>query len=55
VWIHKWKKNGWKLSDGVQVKYKEDLIALDEALEGMSVKWVGKTKILILSKEKLSP
>lgn len=48
VWIHKWKQNGWKLSDGGQVKNKEDLIELDQALEGISVKWVCKTKILIL-------
>lgn len=48
VWIHKWKQNGWKLSEGGQVKNKEELIALDEALEGMSVKWVCKTKTLIL-------
>ncbi|XP_023706938.1 uncharacterized protein LOC111864133 isoform X3 [Cryptotermes secundus] len=39
VWIHKWKQNGWKLSDGGQVKNKEDLIELDQALEGISVKW----------------
>jgi hypothetical protein len=44
VWIHKWKKNDWKLSDGGHVKNKEDLIALDEALEGISVKWVWKLK-----------
>jgi hypothetical protein len=44
VWIHKWKQNGWILSDGGTVKNKEDLIALDEALEGMSVKWVCITK-----------
>lgn len=39
VWIHKWKKNDWKLFDGGQVKNKDDLMALDEALEGISVKW----------------
>jgi ribonuclease HI len=44
VWIHKWKKNGWKLTDGGIVKNKEDLVALDEALEGMCVKWVCRTK-----------
>lgn len=39
VWIHKWKQNGWKLADGGHVKNKEDLIELDQALQGMSVKW----------------
>jgi ribonuclease HI len=48
VWIHKWKKNDWKLSDGGQVKNKEDLMALDEALEGISVKWVWDLKTQIL-------
>jgi Ribonuclease HI len=51
VWIYKWKQNDWKLSDGGQVKNKDDLMALDEALEGISVKWVCnlKTQILKLS------
>jgi ribonuclease HI len=48
VWIHKWKKNDWKLSDGGQVKNKEDLMALDEAMEGICVKWVCKLKTHIL-------
>ncbi|XP_069686371.1 uncharacterized protein [Periplaneta americana] len=39
VWIHKWKTNDWKLKDGGPVKNKEDLIALDQALEGISVRW----------------
>lgn len=46
VWIHKWKRNGWKLSDGGLVKNKEDLTALVEALQDMSVKWVCKATIL---------
>ena len=51
MWIYKWKQNDWKLSDGGQVKNKDDLMALDEALEGISVKWVCnlKTQILKLS------
>ena len=44
MWIHKWKQNDWKLSDGGKVKNKEDLMALDEAMEGISVKWVCKLK-----------
>lgn len=44
MWIHKWKQNDFKLSDGGQVKNKEDLMALDEALEGIIVKWVCKLK-----------
>jgi ribonuclease HI len=47
VWIHKWKKD-WKISDGGQAKNKEDLMALDEALEGIIVKWVWKLKTQIL-------
>jgi ribonuclease HI len=42
VWIHKWKKNGWKLSDGGQVINKLDLMALDEATQGIDVIWVCK-------------
>lgn len=39
VWIHKWKKSNWKLSDGEPVKNKEDLIALEQAMEGMNIRW----------------
>ncbi|GFR64643.1 ribonuclease H1 [Elysia marginata] len=39
-WIHRWKKNGWKLSTGHPVINKEDFSALDNELNGISVKWV---------------
>ncbi|XP_066998106.2 ribonuclease H1 isoform X2 [Anabrus simplex] len=38
-WIHKWKKNNWTLINGGSVKNKEDLVNLDEAMKGISVKW----------------
>ena len=41
VWIHKWKKNDWKLASNEPVKNKEDLIALEEAMEDMNVRWVS--------------
>lgn len=40
-WIHKWKRNSWKLSDGGPVKNKEELISLDKAIQNIEcVKWV---------------
>lgn len=50
MWIHKWKKNNWKLFDGGQVKNKDDLIALDEALEGITVKWVCASLVTLILK-----
>jgi ribonuclease HI len=40
-WIHKWKKNGWKLVDGKDVKNKEDFEELNELQKGISVKYVS--------------
>mgnify|MGYP003353175166 CR=1 FL=1 len=38
----KWKKNGWKLSVGGEVKNKDQLMDLDKAIEkGVNVKWVS--------------
>lgn len=40
-WIHKWKKNNWQLSSGGPVKNKEELIKLDNAIQGVEVvEWV---------------
>lgn len=40
-WIHKWKRDGWKLSgSGGDVKNREDLEKLDRAMQGMEIKWV---------------
>ncbi|XP_064625424.1 ribonuclease H1-like [Lineus longissimus] len=39
-WIHKWKRNGWKLTDGTIVKNKDDFEELDELQKGMTVKYV---------------
>lgn len=38
-WIHKWKKNNWKLVNGGDVKNKEDFVKLDELCEKLNVKW----------------
>lgn len=39
-WIHNWRRNKWKLSSGTDVKNKEDLLKLDEAMQNMEIKWV---------------
>lgn len=39
-WINKWKKNGWKLTDGGLVKNKEDFEELDSVRTGLKVEWV---------------
>ncbi|XP_076071612.1 ribonuclease H1-like [Mytilus galloprovincialis] len=39
-WIHKWKRNGWKLSTGQPVINKDDFIELESSLQGINVKWV---------------
>jgi len=39
-WIHRWKKNKWKLADGGPVKNKEDLVKLDNLCRQFQhVKW----------------
>lgn len=41
-WMPKWKKNGWRLSTGGEVKNKDQLVELDGAIkEGVDVKWVS--------------
>lgn len=39
-WIHKWKRNGWKLSTGGDVINKEDFELLDKAQTGLNIQWV---------------
>lgn len=39
-WIHKWKKNGWTLSDNTKVKNEEDWKSLDFEMQGIDVKFV---------------
>lgn len=39
-WIHKWKKNGWTLSDNTKVKNEEDWKSLDSEMQGIDVKFV---------------
>ncbi|XP_052070537.1 ribonuclease H1-like [Mytilus californianus] len=39
-WIHKWKRNGWKLSTGQPVINKADFEELESSLQGINVKWV---------------
>lgn len=38
-WIHRWKLNGWKTSDGTPVKNKDLWIALEEASRGHQIQW----------------
>ncbi|XP_014662577.1 PREDICTED: ribonuclease H1-like [Priapulus caudatus] len=39
-WIKGWKKKGWKLSTGGDVKNKEDFQRLESLQHGINVKWV---------------
>ncbi|XP_018416004.1 PREDICTED: ribonuclease H1-like [Nanorana parkeri] len=39
-WIHTWKKNGWKLSTGADVKNREDFEKLHSLVNGIDVKWI---------------
>ncbi|XP_071117675.1 ribonuclease H1-like [Haliotis cracherodii] len=39
-WIKGWKKKGWKTAAGSDVANKEDIQTLDEALQGLNVKWM---------------
>ncbi|ODN03562.1 Ribonuclease H1 [Orchesella cincta] len=38
-WIFNWRRNNWRLSSGGDVKNKEDLIKLDDAMQNMEIKW----------------
>lgn len=38
-WIHKWKKNGWTLSDNTKVKNEEDWKSLESEMQGIDVKF----------------
>ncbi|GLG92320.1 Ribonuclease H1 [Gryllus bimaculatus] len=38
-WVKKWVKNNWKVASGADVKNKEDLILLLEAMKNIEVKW----------------
>lgn len=39
-WLNKWRRNGWKLATGEDVKNREDLEKLDKAIQGVEIKWV---------------
>jgi len=39
-WIVKWKKNGWKLSNGNSVINRDDIEQLENSMKGIAVKWV---------------
>lgn len=39
-WIFTWKKNGWKLSSGSNVKNREDFEKLHKLVQGIDVKWM---------------
>ncbi|KAK2154513.1 hypothetical protein LSH36_266g00071 [Paralvinella palmiformis] len=38
-WIVKWKKNGWKLSNGNSVINRDDIEQLENSMKGIAVKW----------------
>ncbi|CAL8101502.1 unnamed protein product [Orchesella dallaii] len=40
-WLNNWKRNNWRLSSGGDVKNKEDLVKLDDAMQNMEIKWVS--------------
>ncbi len=40
MWLNKWKRNNWKLGTGKDVKNREDLEKLDQAMNGIEIKWV---------------
>lgn len=39
-WIHKWKRNGWKVASGEPVKNVEDFQELDRVSQGIAINWV---------------
>ena len=40
-WLPKWQKNGWKISDGGDVKNKVQLIDLHQVMKAnIEIKWV---------------
>ena len=40
-WLPKWQKNGWKVSDGGDVKNKVQLVDLHQAMKAnIDIKWV---------------
>jgi ribonuclease HI len=39
-WNNKWKRNGWKTSNGSDVKNKEDFLELEEVSHGINIIWV---------------
>jgi len=38
-WMDKWEQNGWKTSSGGDVKNREDLVRLGDAMQGMDVQF----------------
>lgn len=40
-WLHRWRRNGWKLNSGGDVKNRKQLEALVRAMQGVDVKWVS--------------
>ena len=42
-WMPKWQQNGWKTSSGAEVKNRESFQRLNEAKQGMDVKFVSGT------------
>ncbi|OXA56000.1 ribonuclease H1 isoform X2 [Folsomia candida] len=39
MWLNKWRRNDYKLANGNDVKNREDLVKLDQAMSGIEIKW----------------
>ncbi len=39
VWIHNWKRNGWRTANKAPVKNKEYWLALDEKAQKLPISW----------------
>lgn len=48
MWLNKWRRNDYKLANGNDVKNREDLVKLDQAMSGIEIKWVIKILYLFL-------
>ena len=47
IWIHKWKKNGWKASTGANVINRDDFETLDDVINGINIEWVSIKRYLM--------
>ncbi|XP_077009178.1 ribonuclease H1-like [Tamandua tetradactyla] len=47
-WIGNWKDNGWKTASGRDVVNKAEFQKIDQASQGMDIKWVRNPYLLLL-------